>query len=48
MDTSYSGLIGILLLAFVIIIFLVLFFTFVPVGLWVTAYFSGVQVGIGD
>lgn len=31
-----------------IIIFLVLFFTFIPVGLWITAYFSGAKVGIGN
>ena len=29
-----------------IIIILMLFFTFVPVGLWITAYFSGVKVKI--
>jgi uncharacterized protein YqfA (UPF0365 family) len=32
--------------ALLIIIFLILFFTFVPVGLWITAYFSGVKIGI--
>lgn len=32
--------------ALLIIIFLILFFTFIPVGLWVTAYFSGVKIGI--
>ena len=35
-----------LILAVVIILVLILFFTFVPVGLWITAYFSGVKVGI--
>ncbi|MGY0836850.1 flotillin-like protein FloA [Aerococcus urinaeequi] len=39
---------GILILAIIILVILTLFFTFVPVGLWVTAYFSGVKVGIGD
>jgi len=29
-----------------IIVFLILFFTFIPVGLWVTAYFSGVKIKI--
>lgn len=35
-----------LILAIVIILVLILFFTFVPVGLWITAYFSGVKIGI--
>lgn len=29
-----------------VIIFLILFFSFVPVGLWITAYFSGVKIRI--
>ncbi|NLL81546.1 MAG: flotillin-like protein FloA [Tissierellia bacterium] len=33
-------------LALLIIIVLILFFTFVPVGLWITAFFSGVRVRI--
>ena len=33
-------------LAIFIIILLILFFTFVPVGLWITAFFSGVKVKI--
>lgn len=33
----------------VIVIFLIiLFFTFVPVGLWITAIFSGVKIGLGN
>ena len=32
--------------AILIIILLILFFTFVPVGLWITAFFSGVRVKI--
>jgi uncharacterized protein YqfA (UPF0365 family) len=32
--------------AVIILIVLILFFTFIPVGLWVTAFFSGVRVGI--
>lgn len=31
-----------------IILFLILFFTFIPVGLWVTAFFSGVHVKISS
>jgi uncharacterized protein YqfA (UPF0365 family) len=33
-------------IALIILIIVMLFFTFVPVGLWVTAYFSGVKVRI--
>jgi uncharacterized protein YqfA (UPF0365 family) len=39
-------MIGTIMLAVVIIILLILFFTFVPVGLWITAFFSGVKVRI--
>lgn len=40
---------GLLLIAIVIIFFLILFGHYVPVGLWITAYFSGVRVRIfGD
>ena len=31
-----------------IIIALIIFFRFVPVGLWITALFSGVSIGMGD
>lgn len=34
-------------IAALIIILVILFFTFIPVGLWITAYFSGVKIGIG-
>lgn len=33
-------------LSILIIILLILFFTFVPVGLWITAFFSGVRIKI--
>lgn len=36
------------ILAIIIILVLILFFTFVPVGLWITAYFSGVKIGISN
>lgn len=36
------GIIGIL-----VIIFISIFFRFIPVGLWITAAFSGVKVGLG-
>ncbi|NLJ79344.1 MAG: flotillin-like protein FloA [Tissierellia bacterium] len=33
-------------LALLIIILVILFFTFIPVGLWITAYFAGVKIRI--
>lgn len=42
-----GALISIIIIVLAIVIFLALFLRFVPVGLWVTAYFSGVNVGIG-
>lgn len=42
-----GGFIGIVIAAILIVILLIIFLRFVPVGLWVTAYFSGVKVGIG-
>ncbi|MCF6461795.1 flotillin-like protein FloA [Clostridium sp. Cult1] len=44
MPGSYVFTVGIALL---IIILVILFFTFIPVGLWITAYFSGVKIKIG-
>ena len=38
----------IILIAFLILIFLGIFFTMVPVGLWITAFFSGVKVKISN
>ncbi len=32
----------------VLLFLLILFFHFVPVGLWITAFFSGVRIGISD
>jgi uncharacterized protein YqfA (UPF0365 family) len=42
-----GGLIGLAVVAFVALLLAMLFFYFVPVGLWITAIFSGVRVGIG-
>ncbi|AYW44508.1 flotillin-like protein FloA [Tetragenococcus koreensis] len=42
-----GSFIGIVIAAVIIIILLIIFLRFVPVGLWVTAYFSGVKIGIG-
>ena len=41
MPGSFVFTIGIALL---IIILVMLFFTFIPVGLWITAFFSGVKI----
>lgn len=43
-----EGLIGLIIIAVLIILVLSLFFRFVPVGLWITAYFSGVKLRISD
>ena len=42
-----SGIFGIATILVLIIIFISLFFRFIPVGLWITAAFSGVKVGLG-
>lgn len=31
-------------ISFVIVVLIILFFTFIPVGLWITAFFSGVKI----
>ena len=36
------------LLAILIIVVLIIFFTFVPVGLWISASASGVKIGLFD
>jgi len=41
-----SGALVIILVFFAIIVFMVLFTYFIPVGLWITAYFAGVKVNI--
>jgi uncharacterized protein YqfA (UPF0365 family) len=47
MDLLGNGYVGIIITAVIILILISVFLRFVPVGLWVTAYFSGVKVGIG-
>src|SRR5215204_6507701 len=42
-----TGTITLAIVAIVILVALVFFFYFVPVGLWITALFSGVRVGMG-
>lgn len=39
--------VGFAMMTIIILVLLSLFFTFIPVGLWVTALFSGVKVGLG-
>lgn len=38
--------IGIIIVAVVVVILLSIILSFIPVGLWITAYFSGVKIGI--
>lgn len=47
MDLLLDGYMSIVIIAVIIIVFISVFLRFVPVGLWVTAYFSGVKVSIG-
>lgn len=47
MDIISNGYIGVIITAIIILVLISVFLRFVPVGLWVTAYFSGVKVGIG-
>ncbi len=42
------GFMPTVVIAIAILLFLMLFFTFIPVGLWVTAFFSGVSVKISS
>lgn len=42
-----EGLISVIVFVIIGIIVISIFFTFIPVGLWITAYFSGVKVGLG-
>ena len=41
-----EGFIGFIIILFIVIAAISLLFRFVPVGLWITAYFSGVKVGL--
>lgn len=41
-----SSVLGISIVASLVIIFLILFFTFIPLGLWISALAAGVKVGI--
>lgn len=41
-----AGIIGSVFMIIFIVILLILFFTFIPIGLWITAFFSGVKIKI--
>ncbi|NBI07018.1 flotillin-like protein FloA [Senegalia massiliensis] len=41
-----EGLIPIIIIGVAVLIFLTLLLSFIPVGLWITAYFSGVKIGL--
>ena len=43
---AMEGLIGIIIIVAVAFVLLSVFLSFVPIGLWITAFFSGVRVGI--
>ena len=43
---AMEGLIGLIIIVAVVIVALSVFLSFVPIGLWITAFFSGVRVGI--
>ena len=40
------GIIGVIVIVLLVILLFSLFFTFIPIGLWITAYFSDVKVKI--
>ena len=46
MDESMLSLGVVLALVFIAVIILVVFFQFIPFGLWLTALFSGVRVSV--
>lgn len=44
----FEGNISVIFTIILVVVLLSIFFSFVPVGLWITAYFSGVKVKISD
>lgn len=44
---AYEGFIGIGITSVIILVVVSIFLRFVPIGLWVTAFFSGVKISIG-
>ncbi len=40
------GFVFVIVIVVAVIVFLSLLFSFIPVGLWITAYFSGVKIGL--
>lgn len=47
-DFDFTTIFSIGIIIIILLILISLFFRFVPVGLWVTAYFSGAKVSIGN
>lgn len=47
-DFDTGSFVSIVFIVVLIIILIILFFRFVPIGLWVTAYFSGAKVSVGN
>src|SRR5688572_30123618 len=45
--TMDSGYLTLIIAVVIVLALIVLFFYFVPIGLWITAIFSGVRVSIG-
>ncbi len=47
LTSTNGGFVGIIFIIVIAFILVSLFLTFIPVGLWITAFFSGVKVGLG-
>lgn len=47
-DIEISTFVSIAIIVVIVLVLISLFFRFVPFGLWVTAYFSGAKVSIGN
>lgn len=47
-DFNTGSFVSIVFIVILVLILLILFFRFVPIGLWVTAYFSGAKVSVGN
>lgn len=47
-DFDTGSFVSIVFIVVLILILIILFFRFVPIGLWVTAYFSGAKVSVGN
>lgn len=47
LTSTNGGFVGVIFIIVIGFILVSLFLTFIPVGLWITAFFSGVKVGLG-